>query len=893
MAEKERGIQYLFVLEPYHWLQSCFFQPVHFKHDFETLNLSQRLLMMLRLTPLLFCYSYTPALLIRIALFILRPDLYPHYAIHMFVPLSPDIGWFLFDATWAVALSCLIAGLFTGLFSIRFGIATALALSLANGIIVNTTEDTLVGIVFGIAFGIALGIAFNSAHALKEGGLEDVTIAGALGILAGLVIGFLTGTVGGYWAGFALGTIDPALRNADIIGGSIAGLIVGGISGCLLAALLGMIVRRCIKGREEIVSTGIRVSIAVAAVFGLALGISVGDYGVAYDTFVNGIYGGLVEELIVGAGFLFFYLISYYRLPLYPVSAYSAIQAYRSSKKQPGRTLYCLRHSSLHWDECVFLPLPYLKSMLLLASEESLDGTLEEIHFIVRERPQQRPAAQTAAYELALRELEQRTILRDIGQAHQRLTKLLPPEVRTLNSRAEKVFRYLNDASREAASYLAQIDKTDRYEALERMIHSLQAIHPSMAFSDAGLNQHLNTVVNQWSMLAEQGKDTLQSISGRLYIENPYVPGNPLELGDPLFVGRNDIVQKLGQALQQKNRPTFLLTGERRMGKSSILKQLPVLLGPRYLPVFYDLQTPGMIASTAAFFATLAAGIEKQLRDRGLPVQKLERSQLDEAQRQDEITVYDLFDQWFAEVEQTLEQVNRILILTFDEFEKLEEVEKRETFNLSLLFNWFRSIIQNRSHLALLFSGAKMVGDMGRSWAGYFVNVERIKVSFLHPTDARDLIVLPIPHIFNDEVAEEIMSITHCHPFLIQAVCKHIIETLNDASRDQAIVEDVSTAIQEVFESWAVYFWDLWDRSDQDQRIILQALYTIQAATVDQLVDRSGLNEQRVFLSLEKLQIRDLVLRDKSLYRLAIPLFAQWIEQNSYLLMPPPEHPHR
>jgi uncharacterized protein len=885
MVEKERGIQYLFVLEPYHWLQSCFFQPVHFKHDFETLNLSQRLLMMLRLTPLLFCYSYTPALLIRIALFILRPDLYPHYTIHMFVPLSPDIGWFLFDATWAVALSCLVAGTFAGLFNIRFGIAAALAVGLANGIIVNTGNDTLVGIVFGIAFGIALGIAFNSAHALKEGGVEDVTIASALGILAGSAIGLFTGTVGGYWAGFALGAIDPALRNANIIGGSIAGLIVGGTSGSLLAALLGMIVRSIIKGRDHAVSTGIKVSIAVAGAFGVSIGIPVGDLGVS-DTFVNGIYGGLVDWLIVGAGFLFFYLISYYRLPLYPVSAYSAIQAYRSSKKQPGRTLYCLRHCSLHWDECVFLPLPYLKSMLLLASEESLDGTLEEIHFIVRERPQQRPAAQTAAYQLALRELEKRTILRDIGQAHQRLAKLLPPEMRTLNSRAEKVFRHLDDASREAASYLAQIDKTDQYEALERMIHSLQAIRPSMAFSDARLNQRLNTVVNQWSMLAEQGKDTLQSVSWRLCIENPYVPGNPLELDDPLFVGRNDIVQKLGQALQQKHRPTFLLTGERRMGKSSILKQLPVLLGPRYLSVFYDLQTPGMIASSAAFFATLAAGIEKQLRDRGLPVQKLERSQLDEAQRQDEITVYDLFDQWFAEVEQTLEQVNRMLILTFDEFEKLEEVEKRGTFNLNLLFNWFRSIIQNRSHLALLFSGAKMVGDMGRSWAGYFVNVERIKVSFLHPTDARDLIVLPIPHIFNDEVAQEIMSITHCHPFLIQAICKHIIEILNDASRDLAIVEDVSTAIQEVFESWAVYFWDLWDRSDQDQRIILQALYTIQAATVDQMVERGGLNEQRVFLSLEKLQIRDLVLRDGILYRLAIPLFAQWIEQNSYLLMP-------
>jgi hypothetical protein len=55
------------------------------------------------------------------------------------------------------------------------------------------------------------------------------------------------------------------------------------------------------------------------------------------------------------------------------------------------------------------------------------------------------------------------------------------------------------------------------------------------------------------------------------------------------------------------------------------------------------------------------------------------------------------------------------------------------------------------------------------------------------------------------------------------------------------------------------------------------------------MVERSGLNEQRVFLSLEKLQIRDLVLREGSVYQLAIPLLAQWIEQNSYLLMPPHE----
>jgi hypothetical protein len=879
----------LLVLEPYLWLQCCIFQPVQFKHHFETANLSQRLLMMLRMTPILFFSSYTPALVIRIAIYILRPDLYSHYTIHIFVPLSPKIEWFLFDATWAVALSSLIAAVLGGLFSMRLGIATALALSLANGIIVNTGDDTFVGIIFGIAFGLALGVTFNSAHALKEGGLEDVTIASALGILTGLVTGFLTGSIGGYWVGFALGVVDPALRNEFAIGGSIVGLTVGGLVGWLLASLIGNFVKRSIKGNDQAVSVSVKISIAVAGAFGVAIGIPVGDSGFNGDTFMSGILAGTIEVLIVGGGFLFFYVISYYRLPLYPISAYSALQAYLASKRQPQRTLYYLRYSSLHWDECVFLPLPYLKSMLLLASKESLDGTLEEITFIVRERPQQRLAGQTVAYELALRALEKRTILRDIGQAHQQLAMILPPEVRSLNPYAEKVFHYLNDASREAASYYTQIDKNDRQEALNRMIRSLKTIRPYIVFRSRELNQHLNTVVSQWCMLAEQGKETLQSVSGHLYIENPYAPGNPLEQGDPLFVGRDDIIQKLGQALQKKYRPTFLLTGERRMGKSSILKQLFVLLGPHYLPVFYDLQTPGMIASTAAFFATIVAGIEKQLKNRGLPIQKVERSQFEDAQQQNESKVYDLFDQWFAEVDQMLEEVSCMLILMFDEFEELEKVEERGTIGLNLLFNWFRSVIQNRPHLTLLFSGAKMVGDMGRSWAGYFVNVERIKVSFLRSKDAYNLIVRPIPDIFSEEVAKEIMHITHCHPFLIQAVCKYIIEILNDVSRDHAIAEDVFDAVKEIFESWAVYFWDLWDRSDQDQRTSLLALVALQTAEFDQIAERSGLNKQKLLLSLEKLQMRDLVIREGSVYQPAIPLFAQWIAQNSHLLTPSQE----
>ena len=69
-------------------------------------------------------------------------------------------------------------------------------------------------------------------------------------------------------------------------------------------------------------------------------------------------------------------------------------------------------------------------------------------------------------------------------------------------------------------------------------------------------------------------------------IDNPYIPGQALELRNSLFVGRQDLVQQLGEALSRGTyQPTFLLTGERRMGKTSTLKQLSDLLGARYFPI--------------------------------------------------------------------------------------------------------------------------------------------------------------------------------------------------------------------------------------------------------------------------------------------------------------------
>src|SRR5205807_2430516 len=182
--------------------------------------------------------------------------------------------------------------------------------------------------------------------------------------------------------------------------------------------------------------------------------------------------------------------------------------------------------------------------------------------------------------------------------------------------------------------------------------------------------------------------------------------------------------QQLEYALSKgSRRPTLLLNGERRMGKTSTLKQLPVMLGSTYIPVFYSLQDPDIYEKTTTFLGTLAQGIADEMRNRGLPIGSLPYAALKEAVQINDPAAYNLFGRWLTGVEETLEQEDRTLVLAFDEFEKLDEEGQKGYLDLSLLLDWFRKTIQFHPRIALLFSGVKTFSEMGSAtgvnWSGY------------------------------------------------------------------------------------------------------------------------------------------------------------------------------
>jgi hypothetical protein len=798
------------------------------------------------------------------------------------------------------------------------------------GFVVSFALGTLYDVKLAIIISPAAGAAGGITKLLEEKRNLSEAVAGAmvgacLGMIAGCIwwfgwlakstgwdaflatflSGAILGSVGGFMLGFATTTLERFNEGKGLVE-----YLMGGIAFVTAFSLIGaaeilsaLIYLDSVKSSYMIfifimvvIALGMITSITrpVAMINGANIvgALALGYY---YGVSIGGDLGGNGARLSVGLALVIVmfgmsYLCGYFRLPLYPASYVSSLKAYFTSRKNPLEVFSHLRRSSLHWDECVYLPLPGLKRTLLFAADQNTVHALEEINYILHERPQQINAARGASLEIAIRDLEGRETLRDIAQASQRLAEIFPQEAKLIDPRWVTPFARLSDASREAIRYYSPLGWQARRDALENMQVQLKLVYPHSAFSDALLNRRVGELVKQWQVAAKEGLEELELAPEKTsFVRNPYTPGSALEQRNSLFVGRRDLSQQLEDALSRgRHRPTFLLNGERRMGKSSTLMQLPDLLGARYIPLFYDLQARGISSSASTFLGTVAEEIRKGMQARGIQVKSLAYAQLMEASKENEAAVYYVIDTWLRGVERILEREDRTLLLTFDEFEKLEEAWQDGFLNLKLLLDWFRTIIQHHPRLALLFSGVRNFEDMDMNWASYFVNVQVLKVSFLQPEEAYQLITRPVPdfpgeRIFHQHIIEEIMRISGCHPFLLQAVCSALIDSLNAQKRDRVEAQDVSRAAARVLKNWGMYFRDLWERTGKYERACLIALKDLGEGDLLNIAERCSLEERIVRRALENLLERDLIVLEKGNYRIGVPLLYQWVASVSHL----------
>jgi hypothetical protein len=373
---------------------------------------------------------------------------------------------------------------------------------------------------------------------------------------------------------------------------------------------------------------------------------------------------------------------------------------------------------------------------------------------------------------------------------------------------------------------------------------------------------------------------------------SPYQTGRPVE--PPLFVGRQDILARIREIWTRKPNPdSVILYGHRRMGKTSILRNLGQVAPPGSLLVYADLK--GLAAFAEGIhhlLQNLAQEIAWAAQDRGLGIPDPSPSDYaapPEAAR----SFRGLLRRVLAKL-----PAEGILILALDEFEMVDILvqDPHKPFGPEL-YDFLRDIsFQNR--VALVLAGLHTLDEMSQDYRHAFhESYVNIHVSYLAPEAAEQLITRPTPDFrlnYHPEVVRRIIELTHGQPLLIQRICTELVHHLNhelfDLGKDRearVLPEDLDAVLTDDFiRTETRYFVGIWNDQIQEREpesAVLGALAT-GPMSEEALARVTGLSLEVLQEALSYLQKRDLIGKNaKGQWDLLVPLMRRWLRLNREL----------
>ncbi|MGB3767725.1 MAG: ATP-binding protein [Phormidesmis sp.] len=363
-------------------------------------------------------------------------------------------------------------------------------------------------------------------------------------------------------------------------------------------------------------------------------------------------------------------------------------------------------------------------------------------------------------------------------------------------------------------------------------------------------------------------------------VQNPYVAGDPVE-GD-LFVGRGEVIKQLEELwLTNGQLQSVVLYGHRRMGKTSILKNLPNYLGNNIQVIYINLLNLGAVSEGAGeVLITLSDAISQKLSIRPPDDETLLRLP--------EVT----FRRFIQTINQKLKN-KQGLIIALDEFEKIEELILAGKLYPNFL-GFLRGLLQEHPRIAFAFAGLHTLEEMTEDYFNpLFASVLPIRIGFFTLSETRELLANPAEDFTLDyapATLNEIYQLTAGQPYLTQLIGFQLVRHYNhqvfEAGRDRSSIftpEDLTTVIHhsDFFTKGRYYFTGVWNQAEQDtphQQAILKILAQQAAGySVSDIRRQSRLSEAEVIEALKTLQRHDVVCSSEGKWTIIVPLFLQWV----------------
>ncbi len=470
------------------------------------------------------------------------------------------------------------------------------------------------------------------------------------------------------------------------------------------------------------------------------------------------------------------------------------------------------------------------------------------------------------------------------------LTATQPPDGDPLAQRETwHALARLRRAAQEAHTVQMSVSRLVRSQALNRALAEVNEIVTGVEQIPRAERELVRAIATTWRDLLLNTTAEVGQAAPTQPVRNPYITGDPV-IGKGL-VGRDDVLRRLEELWYgSASPPSVVIFGHRRMGKTSILRNLDGRLGSRVHVAYVNLLVLGDLRNGAAdLFVKLADSIADIFQHKQLPAPTVDDAAFD---RRPELA----FERYLKQVGAILNEQR--LIIALDEFEQLEEWITNNRLPTDIM-KTLRGYIQMDERIAFAFAGLHTLEEMSSNYfQPFFASVIPVKVSFLS-RGAIDQVLAnpPDPEFALDyerEALDDIYALTNGQPYLVQLIGHRLVSRFNDLTFEQGKAQeprfrraDVEAVItSDFFDQARYYFTVVWDQARHgapEQQTILRCLASHpDGLPLARLCEISGLPERTVDQALQTLCRHDVVHNHDGQWRYTVELFRRWVEQSGW-----------
>jgi hypothetical protein len=600
---------------------------------------------------------------------------------------------------------------------------------------------------------------------------------------------------------------------------------------------------------------------------GLVFGIAISSLFISMGDPVKSVNGGLVSGFVASM-FLFFIAWSLYTLKIAVISsaAFSAAFFFMYFRI-PFWLVYQIQillnlsftRNPFMWDGVIWFRIWATRLKLTQLAKDDPDRARDFIEFLLRYRPLQRYLSQHLQHAVTSGEWRRNILVAEI---------LKPPSI----AKDLSELRFSDEWKEKLVQVRNMLIESDiqsniglKADAFREYLEEMKNFRRMTLNEPSRWNHYYFDTLDRWIIESES---RLSDLLLRLQTEEPvtrnvYRRGEPLQpaIDEDVFVGRDDLRDKLSkEILTARSLPMFLIQGQRRVGKTSLLNFLPMILGSRFKVVYQDLQHVGH--NVLFWLKDLRQAVNRTM---GITDEE----------------VWEPPEDWgiaWRELRAYLEKVSGLrpykLILALDEYEALHYHAFDENRKQArLLLGAIRSFTQHQNQVVFLFVGSRFFYELHNpNWSEYFPHVRTLKVDYL-PEDATIRLIQKPNPTFNirypDGLPQEIFRLTQGHPALVQMICYAMVNLANQANRSFLTPADLEKVMaEEVMDKGNGVMNVFWDQFCGDNR---------DKDTVRAILKKT---EQPFPDRLRRLMDHGFVVEEGDEVRLRVPIFELWLLEN-------------